>query len=82
MKNASKKQEVRLAIDSDFLQQLEDRLNIHKSTELTRAALTLLDWASKEAEGGRVILSTDKEGKDAHRLVMPELSKVKEATSG
>lgn len=68
--------EVRVAIDSSFLKHLEDRLGLTRSTDVARVALSLLDWASEEAAHGRMILSTDKDGKDAHRLVMPELSNI------
>lgn len=73
------KTEVRVSIDSNFLKELEKRLGISKSTDLARVALSLLDWVSEEAVEGRVILSTNSEGKDAHRLVMPELRNVKRA---
>ena len=76
MSNMSNKTEVRVAIDSNFLNKLEERLGITKSTDLTRVALSLLDWASEEAKSGRLILSTNSEGKEAHRLVMPELSNI------
>ena len=77
MTNQSKKTEVRVAIDSNFLKKLENRLGISKSTDLARVALSLLDWASEEAKEGRLILSTDNQGKQAHRLVMPELTNIK-----
>ena len=76
MRQESKQTEVRVSIDSDFLNSLEEKLGISKSTDLTRVALSLLDWASDEARNGRLILSTDEKGQDAHRLVMPELSRI------
>jgi len=76
MAKSINKTEVRVAIDSNFLNTLEKRLGITKSTDLTRVALSLLDWASEETKEGRLILSTDSEGKQAHRLVMPELSNI------
>ncbi len=79
MANQPKKTEVRVAIDSNFLKELENRLGISRSTDLTRIALSLLDWASQETKQGRSILSTDSEGKQAHRLVMPELTNIKKA---
>lgn len=81
MANAPKKTEIRVAIDSDFLSALEDRLGISKSTDLARIALSLLDWASEETEQGRLILSTDSEGKQAHRLVIPELNRITKKAS-
>lgn len=79
MSNQSKKTEIRVAIDSNFLKELENRLGISKSTDLARVALSLLDWASEEATEGRLILSTDSEGKHAHRLVMPELTNIRKS---
>jgi len=77
MGNKPKKTEVRVAIDSNFLKKLENRLGLTKSTDLTRVALSLLDWVSEETKEGRMILSTNKDGKNAHRLVMPELANIK-----
>ena len=82
MSNAPKKTEVRVAIDAAFLKNLENKLGITKSTDLTKVALSLLDWASEEAKDGRLILSTDNEGKNAHRLVMPELSSISKVSRG
>jgi hypothetical protein len=79
MAGKSNKTEIRVAIDSDFLQQLELRLGISKSTDLARVALSLLNWASEETKEGRLILSTDSDGKQVHRLVMPELSNIRKA---
>ncbi|MFV2057886.1 MAG: hypothetical protein ACC707_15575 [Thiohalomonadales bacterium] len=76
MANQQKKTEVRVSLDSNFLNQLEKRLGISKSTDLARVALSLLGWASEEVKEGRQILSTDSEGKQAHRLVMPELTNI------
>ena len=66
--------EVRFSIDANLLRTLQQRLGVERSTDIARSALTLLDWASREAANGRVILSTTDDGKDVHRLVMPELS--------
>ncbi|KDM93375.1 hypothetical protein [Photobacterium galatheae] len=75
----SPKTEVRVSVDSEFLSTLQKRLNVSKSTDLTRLALTLLDWASEEVSHDRTILSATKQGKDVHRLVMTELSNIKKA---
>lgn len=79
MATAPKKTEVRVSIDSNFLEELEKRLGVSRSTDLARIALSLLDWASVESKEGRLILSTDNEGKNAHRLVLPELTNIKKA---
>lgn len=80
MAKAKKQTEVRVNIDAEFLAKLQTRLGLSKSTDVTKVALTILDWASDEAEHGRMVLSTKKDGKDAHRLVIPELSNVKVVT--
>lgn len=72
----SKKTEVRFSVDADYLAQLQQRLGLKKSSDLTKVALTLLDWASDEVVHDRAILSADKQGKDVHRLVMPELNNI------
>ncbi|GEM_PF-6847024 len=77
MKIENQKTEIRVAVDSNFLKSLELRLGLTKSTDVARVALSLLDWASEETKDGRMILSTNREGKSAHRLVMPELSNIK-----
>lgn len=72
--NGSGQTEIRFSVDREFLEELEARLGVSRGTDLARSALTLLDWASAEAQRGRVILSATKDGKDVHRLVMPELT--------
>lgn len=62
-----------MSVDSDFIQELQARLGLSKSTDVTRVALSLLDWASEEVRNDRVILSSNAAGADVHRLVMPEL---------
>ncbi len=76
MASESIQTEVRLSIDSNFLKSLQKRLNLKKASDVTRVALSLLDWASDEASHNRTILSATKEGKDIHRLVMTELANV------
>lgn len=66
--------EIRFTVDADFLKALQERLGVERYTDIARSALTLLDWASNEARGGRVVVSSDPQGKDVHRLVMPELT--------
>jgi len=73
--------EVRFNVDDNFLKSLQDKLGA-KGPELTKSALTLLNWAVNEASKGRVILSTDEKGDNVHRLAMPVLDAVtpKEST--
>ncbi len=75
--SSSSKMEIRVSVDSDFLKKLENRLGLSKSTDVTRVALSLLDWVSDETYHDRMILSTTRDGSNAHRLVMPELSRIK-----
>jgi hypothetical protein len=75
--------EIRVNVDDKFLQSLQTQLGA-KGPELAKSALTLLNWAAGEVTKGRVILSTDEEGENVHRLVMPALESVRppEAKSG
>ena len=69
--------EVRFLVGTDYLDNLKERLGESKTADVMRAALAILDWASEEVAHGRVILSTNEEGGEIHRLVMPELNQVK-----
>ena len=69
--------EVRFLVGTDYLDTLKARLGESKTTNIMRAALALLDWASEEVEQKRVIVSTNEQGEEIHRLVMPELNQVK-----
>ncbi len=69
--------EVRFTVDTDFLDELGERLDQSKATDIVRTALTLLDWASDEAIHGREILSADESSNKFYRLAMPELSRAR-----
>ncbi len=77
MKSDSSLREIRFTVNEDFLNELERRLGVSRSTDVAKSALSLLDWASNEVARGRVILSSSEDGEDVHRLVMAELSAVK-----
>jgi hypothetical protein len=77
MANRPKKSEIRATVDANFLAELEEQLGVTKSTDVARTALTLLDWAVKEIQNNRMILSATENGKDVHRLVMPEFSHIR-----
>ncbi len=62
--------EVRFKTDDEFINKLAQTLGLKSANEVTREALTLLNWAANEVKNNRVILSADPEGKDVHRLVM------------
>ena len=68
------KQKFASPIDTEYLRKLQERLNLDKTTDVARAAMTLLYWASEEIDDDRMILSSKKDGEDVHRLVMPELT--------
>jgi hypothetical protein len=68
--------EIRLNVDDEYIKDLQKKLG-EKGPDLTRSALTLLNWAVGEVTKNRVILSTDDQGKDVHRLVMPSLETVR-----
>jgi hypothetical protein len=68
--------EVHFAIGEDFISALQTRLGATSTIEVVREALALLDWASKERALGRFVLSTDENGCEIHRLVMPSLDQV------
>lgn len=68
--------ELRLKVDSAFMNELKKRMNVKSNTELTATALTLLDWASKEKEDGSNIITQSVDGKTS-KLVMPQLERVK-----
>lgn len=69
--------EIRLAIDSEFMKRLSGKLNDAKPAQLTRDALTLLNWAADEVKNGRVILSGTSEGNDLKQLAMPALDEIR-----
>ncbi len=68
--------EVRLNIDDTFLKNIQEKIGDNKVTEITRDALTIFNWAVEEVAAGRVILSTNADGADVHRLVTPALTQV------
>ena len=69
--------EIRLTIDEKFMDGLKRDTGIEKATQITTDALTLLKWAVGEIQKGRVLISTDENGGDARRIVMPALEMAK-----
>jgi hypothetical protein len=66
--------EVRLSIDDEFLKVLQEKIGSPATAaDLTREALTMLNWAIEEVADGRVVLSTNAAGEEVRRLVMPTL---------
>jgi hypothetical protein len=68
--------EIRVNIEDKFMRRLKDLLRV-KTPEIARAALTILSWAAEDVKKGRVILSTDAEGKNIHRLAIPTLEAIR-----
>jgi hypothetical protein len=66
----------RVSIDDKFMKQLQETLETDNAAKLTEEALTLLNWAAKEAKQGRRIFSADASGGDIHKLAMPTLAKL------
>lgn len=69
--------EIRLTVDEKFMNGLKKDTGVDKATQLTSDALTLLKWAVGEVKKGRVLISTDDNGEDPRRIVMPVLENAK-----
>jgi hypothetical protein len=69
--------EIRLTVDEKFINGLKKDTGIDKATQLTSDALTLLKWAIGEVKKGRVLITTDENGDDARKIVMPVLEMAK-----
>jgi hypothetical protein len=65
--------EIRVRVDDQFSKQLQDTLGTKKTTEIAKAALTLLNWAATQKSKGRLILSGDENGENLHELALPIL---------
>ncbi|HLZ16328.1 MAG TPA: hypothetical protein VKQ08_04785 [Cyclobacteriaceae bacterium] len=70
--------QIRFDIDDDFLEGLQKLTGVTKTSKLGGDALSLLKWAASEAKKGRVLITTNKEGSDPVKVVMPILEGVKE----
>ena len=69
--------EIRVSVDDKFINELQEKLGLSKSSDLTREALALINWAAQETAQGREILSAKPDGEEVHKLVLPSLSRVK-----
>lgn len=63
--------EIRTSVDEDFMKELLDAFGEKKATNVVRSALSLLKWVANEKKENRVILSSNADGEDVHKLVMP-----------
>jgi CRISPR/Cas system-associated protein Csm6 len=68
--------ELRMQVEDQFLENLMRFLGLTRATDVVREALTLLNWAVQERRKGRYIVSTDANGRNTARLVMPSLERV------
>jgi len=68
--------EVRFQLDDDYIEDLREKLNL-TAAAIAREGITLLNWAIREREQGRVILSADPDGKNVVRLAMPVLEQIR-----
>ena len=59
------------------VEDLCDRINTGKPSELTENAFTMFNWAVEQIEHGRVILSSDPTGSDIKELSMPIFDRIK-----
>ncbi len=69
--------EIRLTVDEKFMEDLKKDTGIDKTAQLANDAFTLMKWAIGEVKKGRVLISTDENGGDARKIVMPILEKSK-----
>jgi hypothetical protein len=68
--------ELRLQIPDELVENFKEKLGGDtKVTDIARDAITLFKWAIEERANGRVVLSSDPEGKQVTRLTMPGLEK-------
>jgi phenylpyruvate tautomerase PptA (4-oxalocrotonate tautomerase family) len=68
--------EVRLKIPDDVIDSLQKAIGSdYKATDIAIDAITLYNWAVKERAKGRFVLSSEPEGGDMARLIMPSIEK-------
>ena len=66
--------ELRLQIPDEVVAKLQARLgNKTKVTDIARDAITLFNWAVDERAKGRMVMSSEENGSDPARLIMPSL---------
>ena len=71
--------ELRIKIDDNFINDIKSKLQDKQfgeitGTRLTQDALALFKWAVEETSKGRAVVSTDANGEDVQRVVMPALT--------
>ena len=73
--------ELRVKVDDDFIDELKSLLSEKKATGMAKNAFSLLRWAADEMSNGRVILSSDPDGKNVRQLEIPGLLKTRKKKS-
>jgi hypothetical protein len=69
--------EIRLQIPDEVITSFQEKLTERtKPTDIARDAMTLYNWAVNEAAKGRVLLTSDPDGKDFTKLAMPSLQSI------
>jgi hypothetical protein len=71
--------DLRIKIDDKFINDLTSKLEGKQLGEVTGSrvtqdALALFKWAVDETSKGRVVVSSDPDGNDVQRVVMPALN--------
>jgi hypothetical protein len=69
--------EIRMLIDDSLMEELKESLGLKTNVDIINNALTILNWATKEMEKERVILSAQEDGKNVQTLIMPALEMAK-----
>ena len=70
---------LQIELSSEKLSQLEELMadtGLATKKDLVNNALTLLTWAVREAQKGRVIVSLDEDGKQPKEILLPALNHV------
>jgi len=74
--------ELRLQIPDDLVKDIQEKVGEDvKATDIARDAITLYNWAVQERAKGRIVLSTNSDGEDKHRLMMTSLERAAKKTS-
>ena len=58
------------------INQLKEQMGLHTRTDLFNYALTLLKWAIKEEEKGRIIASIDEEQGTQKQIEIPRVERL------
>lgn len=70
--------EIRFTTDEEYVDNLKELTGTTKSNQIIEEALALYDWAVKQKQLGKDVYSFNTEGKNVEKIVLPNLSKVKQ----